>query len=69
MTYSIVARDAGTGELDVAWAEILDAAHEGEVGRARERLTPLLVEEPRWALYARAIAERGRLPHMDELLA
>jgi hypothetical protein len=47
----------------------LGRAHASEVGRARELLTPLLVEEPRWALYARAIAERGRLPHVDELLA
>jgi hypothetical protein len=47
----------------------LDAAHASEVGRARELLAPLLAEEPRWAVYARAIAERGRLPHVDELLA
>jgi uncharacterized Ntn-hydrolase superfamily protein len=63
------ARAGGLAELDVRWAEILDAAHAGEVDRARELLAPLLAEEPRWADYARAIAARGFLPHADELLA
>jgi uncharacterized Ntn-hydrolase superfamily protein len=62
------ARRGGLSELDVRWAEILDAAHGGDVDRARALLAPLLDEEPRWADYARALAERGFLPHADELL-
>jgi uncharacterized Ntn-hydrolase superfamily protein len=62
------ARRGGLSELDVRWAEILDAAHGGDVDRARELLAPLLSEEPRWADYAGALAERGLLPHADELL-
>jgi uncharacterized Ntn-hydrolase superfamily protein len=62
------ARAGGLSELDVRWAEIVDAAHAGDLTRARELLSPLLVEEPRWADYARAIAGRGFLPHVDELL-
>jgi uncharacterized Ntn-hydrolase superfamily protein len=63
------ARAGGLAELDVRWAEILDAAHAGDVERARELLAPLLAEEPRWAVYARTLASRGFLPHADELLA
>ena len=63
------ARAAGLSETDVRWAEILDAAHAGDVAAARSLLAPLLAEEPRWADYARAIAARGLLPHADELLA
>jgi uncharacterized Ntn-hydrolase superfamily protein len=62
------ARRGGLSDLDVRWAEILDAAHGGDVDRARALLSPLLEEEPRWADYARALAERGFLPHADELL-
>jgi hypothetical protein len=52
----------------VRWAEIIGAAHIGDVERARELLAPLLAEEPRWAAYARALAARGFLPQVDELL-
>jgi uncharacterized Ntn-hydrolase superfamily protein len=62
------ARAAGMSELDVRWAEIIGAAHGGELERARELLAPLLAEEPRWAAYAQALAARGFLPHVDELL-
>jgi uncharacterized Ntn-hydrolase superfamily protein len=62
------ARAAGMSELDVRWAEIIGAAHTGELVRARELLAPLLAEEPRWAFFARALAARGFLPHVDELL-
>jgi uncharacterized Ntn-hydrolase superfamily protein len=62
------ARAAGLSDLDVRWAEIIAAAHTGELDRARELLAPLLAEEPRWAVYARALAARGVLPHVDELL-
>jgi uncharacterized Ntn-hydrolase superfamily protein len=63
------ARAGGLSDLDVRWAEILDAAHEGDVERARALLAPLLVEEPRWAEYARTLGARGLLPHVDEVLA
>jgi uncharacterized Ntn-hydrolase superfamily protein len=63
------ARTAGLAEIDVLWAEILDAAHADDVARARELLAPLVAEEPRWADYARALGGRGYLPHADELLA
>jgi uncharacterized Ntn-hydrolase superfamily protein len=63
------ARAAGMAELDVRFAEILDAAHAGYVGRARELLAPLLAEEPRWRHYVRALGARGLMPHADELLA
>lgn len=62
------AREGGLPDLDVRWAEILDAAHAADVARARELLRPLLAEEPRWANYARALGTRGLLPHVDELL-
>jgi uncharacterized Ntn-hydrolase superfamily protein len=62
------ARAGGLSELDVRWAEIVDAAHADDVSRARELLSPLLAEEPRWADFARTIAGRGLLPHVDELL-
>jgi uncharacterized Ntn-hydrolase superfamily protein len=61
-------RAAGLAELDVRFAELLDAAHAGELGRARELLAPLLAEEPRWAEYVRTLGARGYLPHADELV-
>jgi uncharacterized Ntn-hydrolase superfamily protein len=63
-----VARAAGMAELDVRFAELLDAAHADDVDRARELLAPLLAEEPRWAVYVRVLGERGHLPHADELV-
>jgi uncharacterized Ntn-hydrolase superfamily protein len=62
------ARAGGLSELDVRWAEILDAAHADDVATARVLLDPLLAEEPRWADYVRALAARELLPHADELL-
>jgi uncharacterized Ntn-hydrolase superfamily protein len=63
------ARVAGLAELDVRFAEILDAAHAADVKRARALLAPLLAEEPRWADYVRVLGKQGYLPHVDELLA
>ena len=62
------ARSAGLSELDVRWAEIIAAAHAGELDRARELLAPMLADEPRWAFFARSLAARGVLPNVDELL-
>jgi uncharacterized Ntn-hydrolase superfamily protein len=62
------ARTAGLAEIDVRLAEVLDAAHAGEIARARELLAPLLAEEPRWADYIRALGARGYLPHAPELV-
>lgn len=65
---SEVARRLGMEELDVRFAEILDAAHADDVEQARELLAPLLADEPRWALYVRVLGARGYLPHADELV-
>ena len=62
------ARAGGLPELDVRLAEAADAAHDGDIQRARELFAPLLAEEPRWADYVRALAARGLIPHADELL-
>jgi uncharacterized Ntn-hydrolase superfamily protein len=62
------ARRFGMAELDIRFAEILDAAHADDVDQARKLLAPLLAEEPRWAVYARVLGARGYLPHADELV-
>jgi uncharacterized Ntn-hydrolase superfamily protein len=62
------ARAGNLPELDVRFAEILDAAHADEIDRARELLAPLLAEEPRWSVYIRLLGEHDYLPHADELL-
>jgi uncharacterized Ntn-hydrolase superfamily protein len=62
------ARAAGMAELDVRFAEIMDAAHADDVERARGLLAPLLAEEPRWADYIRALGKGGFLPHAEELV-
>jgi uncharacterized Ntn-hydrolase superfamily protein len=62
------ARAGGLAELDVRLAEAADAAHDGDIERARELFAPLLAEEPRWADYVRALAARGLIAHADELL-
>jgi uncharacterized Ntn-hydrolase superfamily protein len=67
-TRAEVARAAGMAELDVRFAELLDAAHADDVERARELLAPLLADEPRWAVYVRVLGERGYLPHAEELI-
>ena len=62
------ARAAGLAEIDVRFAELLDAAHADDLARARELLAPLLAEEKRWADYVRVLGARGFLPHADELV-
>lgn len=62
------ARRFGMAELDIRFAELLDAAHAHDVERARALLAPLLEEEPRWALYVGVLGARGYLPHADELV-
>jgi uncharacterized Ntn-hydrolase superfamily protein len=62
------AREGGLSEIDVRWAEIMDAGQAGDIARARELLAPLLAEEPRWADFVRALAARGLVPDADELL-
>jgi uncharacterized Ntn-hydrolase superfamily protein len=62
------ARAGGLSAVDVRWAEIIDAGQAGDLPRARELLAPLLVEEPRWADFVRALAGRGLVPDADELL-
>lgn len=62
------ARRLRMDDLDVRFAEILDAAHADDVPRARELLAPLLAEEPRWAAYVAVLGARGYLPHADELV-
>jgi uncharacterized Ntn-hydrolase superfamily protein len=63
-----IARRNGMADLDVRFAEILDAAHADDVERAKDLLAPLLAEEPRWATYVRVLGARGYLPHADELV-
>jgi uncharacterized Ntn-hydrolase superfamily protein len=62
------ARAGGLAEVDVRWAEIMDAGECGDLARARELLAPLLAEEPRWADFVQALAARGLLPDPEELL-
>ena len=62
------ARAGGLSAVDVRWAEIIDAGQASDLPRARELLAPLLVEEPRWADFVRALAGRGLVPDADELL-
>jgi len=64
-----IVRAAGMEELDVRFAELLDAARAGDVSRGRELVAPLLAEDERWANYLRALADAGYLPHADELLS
>lgn len=64
-----IARAAGMEELDVRFAELLDVARAGDVARGRELLAPLLEQDSRWAIYLRALADAGYLPHADELLS
>jgi hypothetical protein len=55
-------------ENDVGLADLLDAAHAGDVERARTLLAPLLAQEPRWAMLVRVLGARGLLPHADEIV-
>ncbi len=63
-----IVRAAGMDELDVCFAEILDAARAGDVKRGRTLIVRLLGQDERWGHYLRAIADTGELPHADELL-
>jgi uncharacterized Ntn-hydrolase superfamily protein len=63
-----IARGGGLRELDVRWAAMFDAFTAGDVEGARALLAPLLAEEPRWALYVRALDELGRVPGAAALL-
>jgi uncharacterized Ntn-hydrolase superfamily protein len=65
---AVAARAGGLSELDVRWAQIVDAGQAGDVARARELLSPLVANEPRWADFVQALARRGLLPDADELL-
>jgi uncharacterized Ntn-hydrolase superfamily protein len=62
------ARAGGLSELDVRWAEIMDASQAGDLARGRKLLAPLLAEEPRWADFVRALAARGLVPDAAALL-
>jgi hypothetical protein len=52
-----LARAGGLREIDVRWAEIMDAVGDGDIARGRELLAPLLAEEPRWAAYVALVAD------------
>jgi hypothetical protein len=62
------ARSFGMAEIDVGLADLLDAAHAGDVERARHILAPLLAEEPRWEMLVKVLGDRGLLPHADEIV-
>ena len=52
-----LARAGGLRELDLRWAEILDAVDAGDLEQGRALLAPLLSEEPRWAAYVELVAD------------
>lgn len=62
------ARSFGMAEIDVGLADLMDAAHAGDVERARQLIAPLLAEEPRWGMLVRVLGSRGLLPHADEIV-
>jgi uncharacterized Ntn-hydrolase superfamily protein len=64
-----IARGANMAELDVRFAELVDAARVGDLERGRELVAELLAEDARWRAYLEALAALGHLPHGDELLA
>jgi uncharacterized Ntn-hydrolase superfamily protein len=64
-----VARAAGMAELDIQFAEILDAARADDLPRSRELIAELVGEDERWRGYLRALGDLGHLPHADKLLA
>ncbi len=64
-----IARAAKMADLDIGFAEILDAARAGEIARGRELIAELCVKDERWRHYLRALADLDYLPHADELLA
>jgi hypothetical protein len=64
-----VARAAGMAELDVKFAEILDAARADDLPRGRKLIAELVGEDERWRHYLHALGALGHLPHADELLS
>jgi uncharacterized Ntn-hydrolase superfamily protein len=64
-----VARAAGMAELDVKFAEILDAARADDLPRGRKLIAELVGEDERWRQYLHALGALGHLPHADELLS
>ena len=64
-----IARAAGMEQLDIRFAELLDAARAGDIPSGKKLLAPLLEEDARWATYLRALADAGYLPHAEELLS
>jgi uncharacterized Ntn-hydrolase superfamily protein len=63
------AEEADLPELDLRWARIVAAARADDLETARTLLEPLLEAEPRWGDYARLLAARDLLPHVEALLA
>jgi hypothetical protein len=55
-------------ELDVHFAELLDAARAGDLDRGRSLVAELLRQDERWRPYLQALADHDYLPHADELL-
>ena len=63
------AEEADLPELDLRWARIVAAARADDLETARTLIEPLLEAEPRWGEYARLLAARDLLPHVEALLA
>ena len=63
-----VARRTGLPELDVHFAELLDAARARDLDRGRSLVAELLRQDERWRAYLQALADHDYLPHADELL-
>jgi uncharacterized Ntn-hydrolase superfamily protein len=63
-----VARRTGLPELDVHFAELFDAARDGDLERGRTLVAELLRQDERWRAYLQALADHDYLPHADELL-
>jgi uncharacterized Ntn-hydrolase superfamily protein len=64
-----VGREGGLPGRYVEWLAFLDAAGEGDVTLARERLRALEAVHPGWRGYARAIAMHPDFPALEEILA
>ena len=63
-----IARRTRLPDLDVHFAELFDAARAGDLERGRSLVDELLRQDERWRAYLHALADRGYLPHADELL-
>lgn len=62
-------RIAPLREKDRIFVSAVDAAHAGDLDRARELLTPLFAADERWRDAIRASGERGDVPGWEEILA